>query len=598
MATGTVYLDIDDEITSAAARIRGSAATKVALVVPNGSRISTSRMNFRLLSREALVNNRRLSIIASDPATRALAASAGLPVYQTVSEFESAAEASRATTEAEEAGAGEEASAEPEHTFVTPPARPRASRSRAKPLPPPVSDDTEAVGFAPAAVVAAAPAPAGFAPPSAAADAARARIPVIRSRRLPPISAPVIVIGAAAILSLVVIAVVAFVYLPSAKITITPKQEAIEPISLVVRADPDATAPDAASGVVPAVRVEIPIQVSDTFTTTGTRVEKAAATGSVTFQNFNFLASNTIPKGSIVSTEGGIKFRTVRQFTLAKAQLVLPGGTVIPSKGTIGVTAVETGTTGNVPANAIRVVPPGENPDFTTVNNPAPTSGGKRDEFKQVSQADLDAAAAALQKKVDAAFATAVQEGTGAPAGTTVFPETALLGPSTPSVDPATLLGQEVETFDLGMTAAGTVLAVDSSPVEDIARARLLANVGSGYRLLGEPVIEPGDPTVADGDVLFPVTASGTRVLTLDGAELLAQVKGLSVEAAEAKLAPFGDVKIVTWPDWVSSIPSIDARVSLEVVGQGDAAGAGAGAGATASPAARDSAAPSDSGGP
>ncbi|MFL5750711.1 MAG: hypothetical protein ACJ767_08885, partial [Chloroflexota bacterium] len=69
MATGTVYLDVDDEITSAAARIRDSEATKVALVVPYGSRISTSRMNFRLLSREAIVNNRRLSVVASDPAT-------------------------------------------------------------------------------------------------------------------------------------------------------------------------------------------------------------------------------------------------------------------------------------------------------------------------------------------------------------------------------------------------------------------------------------------------------------------------------------------------------------------------------------------------
>ena len=61
-------------------------ATKVALVVPYGSRIATSRMNFRLLSREALVSNRRLSIVAADAATRALAASAGLPVFATVGE--------------------------------------------------------------------------------------------------------------------------------------------------------------------------------------------------------------------------------------------------------------------------------------------------------------------------------------------------------------------------------------------------------------------------------------------------------------------------------------------------------------------------------
>src|SRR3954451_7808954 len=89
MAAGIVYLDVDDEITSAAARIRSSTATRVALVVPYGSRIATSRMNFRLLSREALVSNRRLSIVSGDAAARSLAASAGLPVFGTVGEYES-----------------------------------------------------------------------------------------------------------------------------------------------------------------------------------------------------------------------------------------------------------------------------------------------------------------------------------------------------------------------------------------------------------------------------------------------------------------------------------------------------------------------------
>src|SRR4029078_9896948 len=104
MATGTVYLDVDDEITSAAARIRGSEATKVALVIPYGSRISTSRMNFRLLSREAVINNRRLSIVAADPATRPLAASAGLPVFATVAEYESALAGPPPTIEDADAG--------------------------------------------------------------------------------------------------------------------------------------------------------------------------------------------------------------------------------------------------------------------------------------------------------------------------------------------------------------------------------------------------------------------------------------------------------------------------------------------------------------
>ncbi|MDQ3127746.1 MAG: hypothetical protein M3Q66_04720, partial [Chloroflexota bacterium] len=89
MAEGIVYLDVDDEITSAASRIRSAAGTKVALVVPYGSRIATSRMNFRLLSREALVSNKRLSIVSGDAGSRSLAASAGLPVFGSVGEYES-----------------------------------------------------------------------------------------------------------------------------------------------------------------------------------------------------------------------------------------------------------------------------------------------------------------------------------------------------------------------------------------------------------------------------------------------------------------------------------------------------------------------------
>ncbi len=89
MAGGIIYLDIDDEITSAAARVRSSEARRVALVLPYGSRVATSRINFRLLSRDALINEKQLAIVAGDPATRALAASAGLPVFGSVAEYES-----------------------------------------------------------------------------------------------------------------------------------------------------------------------------------------------------------------------------------------------------------------------------------------------------------------------------------------------------------------------------------------------------------------------------------------------------------------------------------------------------------------------------
>src|SRR5512142_1471515 len=95
MAT-IVYLDVEDEITTAAARIRTANAPRVGMVIPFGSRVATSRINFRLLAREAQAADRRLDVVAPDASARALAASAGLPVFASVAEYEAALESGEA----------------------------------------------------------------------------------------------------------------------------------------------------------------------------------------------------------------------------------------------------------------------------------------------------------------------------------------------------------------------------------------------------------------------------------------------------------------------------------------------------------------------
>jgi hypothetical protein len=628
MATGTVYLDVDDEITSAAARIRGSEATKVALVVPYGSRISTSRMNFRLLSREAVVNNRRLSIVASDAATRALAASAGLPVFSSMAEYDTAmasdgpSTAEGTSTEqpasppatappparaaAEDAdgpgpgaaaivaggaaagtaagsAAGAAAPGSPGGDTAT--ARPRSSRNK-PPEQPPVSDETQAMAVPPpapapvtragttgsigpgAAAVAAGVGAAGATSSPSVTRAPTVRVPVLRSRRsMPKLGTTALIIAGIALLGLVVVGIAGYVFLPSASIAVTPKEEPIPPISLTVRADPDAVETDPEAGIVPAERLEIPVEVSDTFQTTGRRVEEKTATGAVTFRNVDFTESNTIAGGSIVSTPGGVRFRTDRAVTVGAAKLV--GLQIVPTEANVSVTAVSPGETGNVEPNSITVIPAAEDPTTLSVRNKAATSGGTHEEFPQVTEEEVTAALEQLNAQLGESFNAAVADGAGAPANTTLYPETAVLGSSTPTIDPATLVGKEVESFDLGVEATGTVIAVDDSPLEGIARSRLDANVGPDYQLIEDSVdIEQGDATVANGEVSFPMTASASRVRILDPAELLRLVKGKSLADAEAALAPFGEVEITPWPDWVSSIPTMDSRVTLEIVGQ------------------------------
>ena len=54
------YLELDDEITDAVARLRAAKDDRVVFVVPPGSRIGTGRINLRLLAREAETRDVRI----------------------------------------------------------------------------------------------------------------------------------------------------------------------------------------------------------------------------------------------------------------------------------------------------------------------------------------------------------------------------------------------------------------------------------------------------------------------------------------------------------------------------------------------------------
>jgi hypothetical protein len=577
MAT-IVYLDVEDEITSAAARIRTAPETRVALVLPYGSRLATSRINFRLLAREAMAYGRRLDLIAPDAAARALAASAGLPVYGSVPEYEAALEA-------------------PADDADDPEGAQRAAPSR------------ETKGAAASAAGVGAGAAAGSAAPRSLdarpggsgaqaedgsvvkpgtggagrelrreprRDEPRPDEPrVVHARRLPRIGTGAVVGFGIFAFALLAAGVAGFVFLPHAEITVTPRVEAIGPISFTVRADPDATDVDAAGGVIPALALDVPVESSGEFQATGKRVEEAKATGSVRWTNCDFLAAYSIPKGTIVKTASGIAFTTDEAMLLPQAKVsgTPPNLTVTCQTNEVSVTASAAGPEGNVAAGTIKVVPARYNRTVISVTNPAPTTGGKRDEFPQVAQKDVDAAVEQLRKDLETQFATALENGAGAPAGTTVFPDTATLDEPVPDVDPATLVGQETASFTLGLQAMGHVLAVDSSPVKAIADDRLQGSVSADHELMaGSISVTVGDGTVVDGVVTFPVEGSAQQIRVLDATALRQQVLGLGRADAQRVLEAYGQVTIDLWPDWVSSVPSLEQRVTLQVAAPGSPA--------------------------
>jgi hypothetical protein len=356
----------------------------------------------------------------------------------------------------------------------------------------------------------------------------------------------------------------AYVLLPSASIVVTPRPEPVAEVQIVVTADPAATAPNPETSVVPAVRVPLEVTVNDVFAATGKRVAETKATGRIRFANLDFLRTNTIPAGSVVSTNAGVRFRTNASVTVPKADLV--GLTVFPGRITVGVTAVQAGLPGNVEPNTIVIVPRGEDPQALKVVNPDATTGGTHDEFPKVVQADIDAATKKLSTALNAQFETQLADPSIVPPGAAVFLDTAKLGAPTPSVDPATLLDQEIPSFELGLSASGSVITVDPSPVSTIAEGKVRSAVKADHELVaGSVVVSVGKATVSGDTVSFPATATAQQVAVLDPGTLRRLVLGKSLDDARTALAQFGDVTVTAWPDWVGSVPTIESRVSVSI---------------------------------
>ena len=561
MAGRIIYLEVDDEITTAAARIRDAESTRLALVLPNGSRVATSRINFRLLARDALTHDKRLSIVSGDSATRALAASAGLPVFSSAAEYESSLvgmdDGARADSvvlvvpvavAAAEVVVGSRPDAGADGTLglIVPEVPIETIRAPIPREPSPIPREPSPTPPDPSRTYDRDPAsPVG---------------PVSRGGR----RTPWLIGGAILALAVLIGGVGAYLLLPSARIVVTPRPERVGPIETAVVADPAATAVDAEAGIIPAKLVTIPVAVNDTFNATGKRVSLTKATGKVRFENLDPTSTNRIASGSIVSTASGVRFRTAVTVTVPKAELV--GLTIFPARASVNVTAVAGGPDGNVDARTIVVVPQGESSLFLKVTNLEATTGGSSEEITRVTQADVDGALAALNLSLKESFRQAMADPSLASGGATVFPESGVLAKPTPTVPPESLVGQEVTTFSLGLSSTGTVTTAETAPITAIAETRLRAEVKPDYRLVaGSMKIEVGDGIVVGQTVRFPVIATAEQVATLDPAALRAKIIGKSVKEAKAILAPYGEVELTVSPDWSGSVPSFESRVELTI---------------------------------
>jgi hypothetical protein len=583
------YLDADDEITSAAARIRGSADQRIALVLSTGSRVATSRINFKVLEREAKQRGKVLAIVAPDASARSLAQSAGLPVFSNVREYE-AAEAARprgigpdVTGDVSDA-LGELAATIPATTGPRSRGDARSIRGGA------VRGGAVrggAVNGAPGAPVAPGAPATGAAGPGVAGSR-----PQPRRRHL----------GVSAVLLICLLVVMvaggafgAYLFWPSATVVLTLNEKPVGPLALTIKIDPAVSAVNDSTLTVPGITKSFDVRQSGTFNATGQNVVETAASGTVTFSSINTINSVRVPGATVLSTPGGISFATTASVTVPRATV---SGTNI-TRGVVDtpVLAIKKGTAGNVGAHSIVRVPSSFTANGVSVTNAGRTTGGTHKVTPFVQQADIDKATASLTTSLGSSFAAMLSNPGTLPAGVQLFAGTGKLGPIALDPDPATLLNQQVASFELAAAATGAATQADTGNLRSLAERRIASGIQAGYSMVqGSIATTIGTPTAQGALVSVPISATASEAATVDVTALKASIKGKSVEEARAYLSQFGTVTISLSPWWASSVSNYDFRIDLSVVAPAPHSTASPAAGKT--PGASVSAGPSTSGGP
>jgi hypothetical protein len=345
--------------------------------------------------------------------------------------------------------------------------------------------------------------------------------------------------------------------LPAATITIAPSAETIGPLDYSVVVDE----PTRLDGMVTATAQVV---------ATGEYSVREAASGTVVLFNWTFFPVE-VPAGTFVAA-GEQAFGVVDTVIVPPGDLT-SAGTIQAGEAAVGVEAAAPGAAANVAAGAIdTVLDDGtaaqlrgfpSNPERLVIN-PEPTSGGVDTSGPEVTQADVDAAVAALREDLAQSAADA---GAAAPDGVVAATE-----PAEPTIEGIEdLVGTpDQETTEIRGSQAWEVVVADSAEVTAMAEQSMLADpdaIPEGMEVLeGTTTVALGEATLDGESMRVETTVSARAATVIDPDDVRALVTGLPADEAEAALADIGEATVDLWPGWVTTVPGMDWRVEVRVV--------------------------------
>lgn len=545
----TIYIDVDDEITSIIEKVEGAKNKIVALVLPKRAASLQSIVNMRLLKRASEKAGKNVVLITGEQSLLPIAGAVGIHVARSLQSKPAVPPAPNAYVQAspDEPETADEELDEAANLDYAKPIGELAAASELDDSPIDLDDEDE-----PRASKTATP---------AVKKNKKLKVPNFEKFRL------MLVLGAVGLVGLIVFAIFAMFVLPKSQITIKTASMPVAAHFNLTTSD-TATELDEEKGIIPAAVKKADQESTQQVPATGQKNNGNKASGKVTLSLTDCSKDQvTVPAGAGV-TSGGMTFILQKSASLESVKVGNQcRNSDFPSfsKKTVDVVAQTAGAKYNIGPSAFTVA------GYSNVTGSSSDSmiGGTDEIVTVVSQQDVETAKQKVTSADSDNFSKTFQkqlEDTG------FYVLTSTLKLSDPATTTSPEVGQPASNVTVSVKITYTVLVVPKADLEKAVASKLtgqidekrqklsLDNVLDGLSITVQNQTSPAKATLA-------VSQETTAVPIIDAATIKAQAGGKKRSEIERLVKQYPGVESVSVkfsPFWVSKAPSKPDKVIIK----------------------------------
>jgi hypothetical protein len=553
----TVYIDVDDEITTIIDKVRSSGQKIVAVVLPKRATVFQSIVNLKLLKRSADDAKKQLVLISSEAGLLPLAGTVGLyvaknlqskpeipPVPGAIDDDEIMEDPSGFSDGSDAEYTAQNAGSRPIGELATRAGGVIATEGGIETIA--LDDDEEDVVPVAGAAVAA----------KTLKKNKKLKVPNFNRFRA------LIALGVVALILLVVGFYLAIAVLPKAVITIKTDASDINN-NLTLTLDTAAKTLDKTTLVVPAQTAQNQKTQSQQAAATGAKNNGARATGSIkmTVQKCTAGPPPNVSVGSGVSA-GGKTYITQSDASFSLTG-VAPGCGGIYTSGSVQIIAQVAGTSYNTASSVPFVVA-----SRSDVTGTGSASGGTDDIVKVVQQADIDGAkqklAAFDASAIKTQLATELKQD-----GVYALPDTFDAGQ--PNITTTSAVGDQADNVTVTATYTYTMYGTSKANLDSLLSDSIKAQVDTGKETILTNGLDKAQVRVLESSATtkkISLQTVGTVGPDLHIADLKKQAAGKKsgdIVPVINSLPGVTDTNVKLSPFWVSSIPKNTSKITVVV---------------------------------